>query len=38
MFTSSIKVMLRETIRNDGMGVVLDGVQKMQEEILFDRR
>lgn len=38
MFTSSIKVMLRETIRNDGMGVVLDGVQKMQEEIFFDRR
>ena len=30
--------MLRETIRNDGMGVVLDGVQKMQEEIFFDRR
>ena len=38
MFSSSIKVMLRETIRNDGMGVVLDGVQKMQEEIFFDRR
>ena len=38
MFAFSIKVMLRETIRNDGMGVVLDGVQKMQEEIFFDRR
>ena len=38
MFTSSIKVMFRETIRSDGMGVVLDGVQKMQEEIFFDRR